>query len=203
MQGRIRVFVIGDSVEQADRLADIFTSAGNFVVIGVAISSDPEFRLRSADVVVVKTSRRQNRSSAERPVAKSLRAFPGRVLWLSRDASQRRSNAADAVLPPEATTTQITAATAALAAGLHVGISYDKSPTDSQPDLTILDPLTDRELEVLNLVAEGFSNLEIAKRLGVSRNTIKFHVSSIIGKLGATSRTEAVTVGLRRGLIIF
>ncbi len=66
-----------------------------------------------------------------------------------------------------------------------------------------LDPLTDRELEVLNLVAEGFSNLEIAKRLGVSRNTIKFHVSSIIGKLGATSRTEAVTVGLRRGLIIF
>ena len=80
--------------------------------------------------------------------------------------------------------------------------SYDKPPTESQPDLTILDPLTDRELEVLNLVAEGFSNLEIAKRLGVSRNTIKFHVSSIIGKLGATSRTEAVTVGLRRGLII-
>jgi len=80
--------------------------------------------------------------------------------------------------------------------------SYDKPPTESQPDLTILDPLTDRELEVLNLVAEGFSNLEIAKRLGVSRNTIKFHVSSIIGKLVATSRTEAVTVGLRRGLII-
>ena len=201
MQGRIRVFVIGDSVEQADRLADIFAAAGNFVVTGVAISSDPEFRLRGADVVVVKTSRRPNRSSAERLVAKSLRAFPGSILWLSRDAGQRRSTATDAVLPPEATTTQITVAAAALAAGLHVG-SYDKPPTESQPDLTILDPLTDRELEVLNLVAEGFSNLEIAKRLGVSRNTIKFHVSSIIGKLGATSRTEAVTVGLRRGLII-
>jgi len=51
-------------------------------------------------------------------------------------------------------------------------------------------------------VAEGLSNPQIAKRLKVSRNTAKFHVSSIIAKLGANSRTEAVTLGLRRGLII-
>ncbi len=106
------------------------------------------------------------------------------------------------MLPTEATSAQISAAAAALAAGLLVGASSDKRQTEEDADFAILDPLTERELEVLNLVAEGFSNLEIAKRLGVSRNTVKFHVSSIIGKLGATSRTEAVTVGLRRGLII-
>jgi DNA-binding NarL/FixJ family response regulator len=62
--------------------------------------------------------------------------------------------------------------------------------------------LTRREREVLGLLAEGFGNKAIAARLSVTERTIKFHVGAILEKLGATSRTEAVTAGLRRGLIL-
>lgn len=62
--------------------------------------------------------------------------------------------------------------------------------------------LTPRELEVLGMLAEGLGNREIAGRLGVSDHTVKFHISSILDKLGAATRTEAVTLGLRMGLIL-
>jgi len=61
--------------------------------------------------------------------------------------------------------------------------------------------LTDRELQVLALMAEGMSNPEIAEQLVVSRSTVKFHVSSILSKLGASSRTEAVSQALKSGLL--
>ena len=62
--------------------------------------------------------------------------------------------------------------------------------------------LTPREIEVLRMLAEGFGNREMASRLGISDHTVKFHVSSILEKLGAASRTEAVTLGIRMGLIL-
>ena len=62
--------------------------------------------------------------------------------------------------------------------------------------------LTPRELEVLALLAEGLGNKEIAGHLRISEHTVKFHVASILGKLGAASRTEAVALGVRRGLIM-
>lgn len=62
--------------------------------------------------------------------------------------------------------------------------------------------LTAREQDVLAMMAEGLLNKEIADRLKISEHTVKFHVSSIMGKLGAASRTEAVTRGIRRGLVI-
>ena len=61
--------------------------------------------------------------------------------------------------------------------------------------------LTLREREVLEMMSEGLSNKEIAAQLNISAHTVKYHVSSILGKLGASSRTEATTIGLRRGLI--
>ena len=61
--------------------------------------------------------------------------------------------------------------------------------------------LTPREIEVLELVAEGLPNKVIATRLGISDQTVKFHLSSIIGKLGASNRTDAVRRAMRRGLI--
>ena len=64
------------------------------------------------------------------------------------------------------------------------------------------EPLTARELQVLQLVAQGLPNKGIARRLGISENTAKFHVASLCGKLGASSRTEAVTLAARRGLIL-
>jgi len=61
--------------------------------------------------------------------------------------------------------------------------------------------LTERELEVLNLLAQGMPNKEIASQLVISERTAKFHVSSIMGKLGATNRTEAVSLAAQKGLI--
>ena len=61
--------------------------------------------------------------------------------------------------------------------------------------------LTARELEVLRMMAEGAANKTIAWKLGISEHTVKFHVASILGKLHAASRTEAVTMGVRKGLI--
>jgi DNA-binding CsgD family transcriptional regulator len=65
-----------------------------------------------------------------------------------------------------------------------------------------LDPLTPRETEVLGSVAEGLSNKAIAARLGISDQTVKFHVAAICGKLGAANRTEAARIGIERGLVI-
>jgi DNA-binding NarL/FixJ family response regulator len=64
-----------------------------------------------------------------------------------------------------------------------------------------LEPLTDREMEVLALLAQGKTNKEIAAALVISERTVKFHVGSILGKLGAGNRTEAVTIAAQRGLI--
>jgi DNA-binding NarL/FixJ family response regulator len=61
--------------------------------------------------------------------------------------------------------------------------------------------LSPREREVLALIAEGLSNKSIASRLFLSEHTVKFHVASILSKLGASSRTEAIRMGARRGLV--
>jgi DNA-binding NarL/FixJ family response regulator len=65
----------------------------------------------------------------------------------------------------------------------------------------LIEPLTPRERDVLSLLAEGLSNKGIAERLNISDQTVKFHVASIYGKLGASNRTDAVRVGFRRGLV--
>jgi DNA-binding NarL/FixJ family response regulator len=70
---------------------------------------------------------------------------------------------------------------------------------ESEPTV---ESLTPREIEVLALVAEGRSNKAIADALGISDQTVKFHVASLLGKLGATNRTDAVRRAVRRGLIV-
>jgi DNA-binding NarL/FixJ family response regulator len=75
-----------------------------------------------------------------------------------------------------------------------------RAPTDS-PEADIVDALTAREVQVLELLAEGLPNKAIAERLRISDQTVKFHVSSIAGKLGAANRTDAVRRAVRRGLI--
>ena len=71
----------------------------------------------------------------------------------------------------------------------------------SSYDDVAVEPLTGREMQVLELLAEGLSNKGIGARLGISDQTVKFHVSSIAGKLGAHNRTEAVRLAARRGLL--
>jgi len=74
-------------------------------------------------------------------------------------------------------------------------------PLPASDDLTAIEPLTPRELEVLELVTEGLPNKAIAVRLGISDQTVKFHLASILGKLGASNRTDAVRRAVRLGLV--
>ncbi|TLZ37999.1 MAG: response regulator transcription factor, partial [Gammaproteobacteria bacterium] len=59
-----------------------------------------------------------------------------------------------------------------------------------------------REVDVLRMLSDGLSNKEVARRLHISEHTVKYHLSSVFGKLGASSRTEAVMVGIQRGIIL-
>lgn len=68
-------------------------------------------------------------------------------------------------------------------------------------DLAPVEPLTSREVDVLTALADGLSNKAIAGRLGISDETVKFHLSAIFGKLGASNRTDAVRQALRRGVV--
>ena len=78
-----------------------------------------------------------------------------------------------------------------------------RMPDDNEDGASdeVEEPLTPRERDVLELVALGLSNHAIAARLGISEHTVKFHLASIFGKLGASTRTEAVQRGLRLGVI--
>ena len=114
-----------------------------------------------------------------------------------------------AVLPREASREEILAAIEAAAAGLVVLHPHDLHTVLSipqqgdRPEATFqAQPLSPREIEVLGMLAEGLGNKTIAWKLGISEHTVKFHVASIMSKLNAASRTEAVTIGIRRGLIM-
>jgi DNA-binding NarL/FixJ family response regulator len=76
---------------------------------------------------------------------------------------------------------------------------YGDQPQENEAELS--EEITSREMDVLRMLAEGLVNKDIAVRLGISEHTVKFHISSILDKLGASTRTEAVTLGIRRGLI--
>ena len=116
----------------------------------------------------------------------------------------RRHITAWAQLPRRADAAEIDAAVLAVAAGLIVTHPMLAERTAlplgarGSHDGSVLTP---REIEVLGMLAAGLPNKAIAKRLGVSAHTVKFHVGSIMTKLHASSRTEAVTDGIRRGLI--
>ena len=75
------------------------------------------------------------------------------------------------------------------------------SGQDGDQDPVLEEALTHRELEVLELLAEGLPNKGIADRLGISDQTVKFHIASIMGKLGASNRVETVRRAVRRGLL--
>ena len=106
-----------------------------------------------------------------------------------------------AILPRDAAADQIVAALYAASVGL-IAIPVEASALlgPAEPDSEI-ENLTPREMETLEMLAEGISNKQIAARLHISEHTAKFHVNSILGKLGAGTRTEAVMRGLRSGLL--
>lgn len=148
-------------------------------------------------------------ASFKEPVLRRLPADTP-VLWLHGPADEVM--AVDAVpdrptghLPVGASDAQLAAAVNALAHGLYVSLPDADHPhypvVPSAPVQELAEPLTARELEVLELMAKGLANREIADALGISGHTAKFHVAQILDKTGSATRTEAVRQGLRLGLI--
>ena len=113
-----------------------------------------------------------------------------------------------AVLPSDVSPEQLWAALEATAAGLVVmhpreaSAAFPAPAATAAPRSELPEPLTRRESEVLQMLAGGLANKEIAARLSISDHTVKFHVASILGKLGASTRTEAVSIGIRQGLVL-
>jgi two-component system nitrate/nitrite response regulator NarL len=106
-----------------------------------------------------------------------------------------------AILPRDAQAEQIVAALYAVSAGL-IAVPVEAhalvAPATAESEV---ENLTPREMETLEMLAEGLSNKQIAGRLHISEHTAKFHVNSVLGKLGAGTRAEAVMRGLRSGLL--
>jgi two-component system, NarL family, response regulator YdfI len=113
-----------------------------------------------------------------------------------------------AILPSEVSPGHLISALQAAVAGLVVlhpseaESALAPASQVSHPVADLLESLTRREREVLQMLASGLANKEIAARLSISDHTVKFHVASILGKLGASSRTEAVSLGIRHGLVL-
>ncbi len=132
-----------------------------------------------------------------------------------------REGVVRALLPPAASAGEIIAAVEAVSAGLaalapETLAALLSPPATSAEELLTTpgaarplppaeperDALTPREREVLEMLAEGLSNKEIAWRLNISEHTVKFHLASVFAKLDVSTRTEAVMQGLRRGLLM-
>jgi DNA-binding NarL/FixJ family response regulator len=108
------------------------------------------------------------------------------------------------ILSRNVTSRSLLAAIRAIAEGLTVvdaGLANAMLSVKAAPTEPLAEPLTPRELEVLQLLAQGIPNKAIASQLSISEHTVKFHVNSILSKLEAQSRTEAVTRGTRLGLV--
>ena len=110
-----------------------------------------------------------------------------------------------AVLPADSSAESVLAAVSAAASGLAVVDPHDLellvggAPAQAAAESPVLTP---RELEVLRMMAEGAANKVIAWKLGISEHTVKFHVASILNKLDAGTRAEAVAIGMRKALIL-
>jgi two-component system, NarL family, response regulator YdfI len=169
-------------------------------VIQTAPAEDSE-----ADVVVAELESRDDEIAAE--VLDDAAAGVAVILLVRGSTAEWADTLREgvkAVLPRNVTGLQIAAAIQAAAAGLVVLhpqeveslLRLNESPEQ------LAEPLTPREIDILRVLAEGLGNKEIAARLGISEHTVKFHVASVMGKLAARSRTEAVTLGIRRGLVL-
>lgn len=147
------------------------------------------------------------------PLSTSFEASPGTLsVVLMSDDEQSLSKLEKlplhgwAILPLDATAAELEAALLATAQGLvTLSLPLAKqliNPRRHTEGNELIEALTPRESEVLSLLGQGLPNKLIARQLTISQHTVKFHISSIFTKLGASSRTDAVTRGARLGLIV-
>jgi DNA-binding NarL/FixJ family response regulator len=225
----IRVFVIAPTPMMRVGLSTILTNRDMQVVGEAAMLAEPAIELSGIDVIVLAEDsllEDLQRMVAEgtAPALVVLSSNTNRLLAMLNALSPQGWG----IVQPDASTAQLQAAVMAAAHGLRVipnihGLHLDelvlrqsrREPGDREDRPNIIgdfeisdvgvvlpdEALTAREREVLELLSRGLPNKLIARRLQISEHTVKFHVSSIYAKLGATSRTDAVSRGVRRGLI--
>lgn len=212
----LRVFVVSDDPLAKAGLITLLSSQREFIVVGTSTIADltsEALEIYSPEILIwdvgwemspVKKSDQIQWTNQISDIAKS--GLP--VLTLVSDAHQAHeawSAGALGLLSRTKGGPEIAAAARAIMEGLLVcETTFDE---EIFPDLTMVDPipiepLTDREIEVLQNLAEGLSNKAIAVRLDISEHTVKFHVNTIFRKLSVQSRTEAVVRAYRLGLIL-
>ncbi|HKW27405.1 MAG TPA: response regulator transcription factor [Terriglobales bacterium] len=206
---------------QATRVLVLAESAERGRVLRAKLSE--EDALESADILPadLSTTLRQARTGMvvvidldddHRETASRIAELGAAVVLLTDNAvgswvSQLLAAGALCVLRRDCSGQQLAAAVQAAAAGL-TALEPETAQALSHPPLETIElepgeeELTPRETEVLHMMTSGLSNREIASALGISEHTVKFHITSIFGKLGTSSRTEAVTEGIRRGLVL-
>jgi NarL family two-component system response regulator YdfI len=210
----IRVFIVAASPLARAGLENLLAARDVQVVGSIATIETLADLLSDAmpDVILVDSSGEPFESALESVVASGLAADAGVVILgdgISAAASAEALRAGvRAALPGDISPEQLVATLQAAANGLlvlHPSLAAEALPAGSAapPALDELaESLTRREVEVLQMLAAGLSNKGIGARLNISEHTVKFHVASILGKLGAGSRTEAVSLGIRRGLVL-
>ena len=204
--GATRVLVVTDDEAWAARIeADLRGEARYRVRVGAPGALERLFDEDSPAIVVLATT--ATRLPSALVAIEGLPRVPPLVLLVDDlhtawTPAARRAGAR-AILDRQASREELRAAIGAVSAGLialHPDVFGPPPPSDVERDDEDR-ALTAREIEILEMLAEGLSNQAIARRLKISRHTVKFHVAAILAKLRAHSRTEAVTLGVRRGLI--
>jgi DNA-binding NarL/FixJ family response regulator len=198
----LRLLVVGEDTLARAGLRALAESAGLEVTADVApgeldVAGDDEADAAAWDVGATGVLDRL-RALAERiPVVA--------VLWGEEQAGEALAAGARGVLLRDRVEDRLLPALTAAAAGLltlDAGLAEAVLRPRPAHAPALVEPLTPREVEVLQLVAEGLTNRRIGERLGISEHTAKFHVNAILGKLGAQSRSEAVAQAARLGLVL-
>ncbi len=213
---KLRVLPCIDSTAHSDYFSAL-RAVGQIELLPSALPSTLGSRVESEqpDVIVIATERLAPSTwESIGSFGKLVSTVPTVLLVGEVNPSVRRRAARfdiRSVLSLDISTDQLRAAIHATMAGLAVTLRQDslgegenagRSARDREfTEEPLAESLTARESDVLRLMARGHGNKEIATRLDISEHTAKFHVSSILGKLGATSRTEAVMIGIMRGLV--
>jgi DNA-binding CsgD family transcriptional regulator len=189
----IRIAIIADTLGRARQLATMLADDERLEIVDVR-ASNGRFVNPSVDVIVAVALSPAN-----------LMAYRARIVLVS-DAGPHFAENIRAFLPLSVSAAQISAAIEAAANDLTVftqeqALRWIPFSQNRVEDDAGAEELTGRELQVLRMIADGSGNKEIAVALGISEHTVKFHVAQILAKLNAASRTEAVSLGIRRGLI--
>lgn len=204
----MRVLIVADNeVFRAGLAAALFGQTGVSAVDQTRLDSDLATTALPyrPDVILWDLSDADRQIGSELPVMLDL-ATP--VIVLGDDEiliAEAVVAGAKGALPRHVDPAPLAAAVRAVGEGLVVldpAFPASVLPTRSELSGSPTEELTPREIEVLQLVAEGLPNKQIATRLGISEHTVKFHVDAILGKLGAHNRTEAVTRAARLGLLV-